>query len=122
MSIKKSLTYDKLMKGQKVLSYCVIADPSARETTTNYQKLMDRLMVSKDEGYKRSILSLLNEDSKDTKKHDKEPLEMNKTELYKIAKSLGIKYYTKIKKDKLVQEIAKKNQKISKVTLTKKIK
>lgn len=110
---RKKLTYDKLMKGQKVLSYCVIADPPIREPT-DYNKLWaDFLASDKSEKYKRSIISLLDGGLKDTKKHentkehDKKLSEMNKIELREIAKLLKIKYYTIIKKDELTQKIKK---------------
>ena len=101
------------MKGQKVLSYCVIANPPIRKPT-DYNKLMtDFLASDKSEEYKRSILSLLDEGPKDikkhenTQKHDKKLSEMNKTELREIAKSLGIKNYTKTRKNELIQKIEK---------------
>ena len=97
------------MKEQKVLCYCVIANPPIRKPT-DYNKLMtDFLASDKSEEYKRSVLSLLNGGLKDTKKHEntKKLSEMNKTELLEIAKSLKIKYYTVMKKDELIQKIEK---------------
>ena len=68
MNIEKSLTYDKLIEKQKVLSHCVIANPSVCKTT-DYDKLMSDLLASdKSEEYKRSILSLLSTDY--SKYHD----------------------------------------------------
>ena len=121
--MKKSLTYEDLMKGQKVLSYCVIAGPPVCETTTtDCQKLMVDLMSNKGENYKRLILSLLDNYSKvkgvtvenEMEKYngmlalrlDEMELEtLTINELQKIAKNLWIKNYMLLRKRELVKKI-----------------
>ena len=67
--------------------------------------MSDFLASDKSEEYKRSILSLLDGGSKNTKKRNRELSEMNIAELYKIAKSLEIKNYSNARKDELIQKI-----------------
>ena len=120
--MEKSLTYEDLMKGQKVLSYCVIAGPPACETTTDYRELTDRLMANEKEEYKNLILSFLDyKRPKEISVADDEMKRINETklveivevnlndlklvELYKIARDLWIKNFMLVRKRELVKKI-----------------
>ena len=103
------------------------ADPLARETTTDYDKLMTNFLASnKSEEYKKLILSMLDYDySKSFKVKEAsvedEMNEYNATlalklngikfktfssmELKKLAKNLWIKNFMKIQKQELIKKI-----------------